>query len=171
MPGMILIVSISIVTFSPDDVWKFIQNASFLPIVLLVGFAWIVAFAVQAIGETTGLICYHTYKTNADFYVRRHQFLQRTSVPEHQQLERLVVIKEACGNGYLALGLSALLLSLNALVTDDVCAVPDIIKLHWPVILFVVGLIIFLAKMHFIHVRRQDKYMNAILNASNSDGK
>jgi hypothetical protein len=166
VPGSAIIFSIYAISFSPSDIPKFIHDISFFPALILIGFSWIVAFALQAIGETTHLIRYHTYNTNKEFYARRHEFHTKTDVQEHQQLERLVVIKEACGNGYVALGLSGVLLTLHVLVTDGCHVVMDDIKLHWPVILFIVVLIIFLAVMHFIHVKRQDEYMNTILEAS-----
>lgn len=169
--GTIIILSVCATIFSPRDILKFIYDASFFSDILFIGFAWIVAFALQALGEVTCLIKYHTSPTNEEFYVRRHEFHENTDPNEHQQLERLVVIKEACGNGYVALGLSTIFLSLHVLVADGYQAIIDKIKLHWPTILLIALLIAFLAVMHFIHVRRQDAYMNAILNATVAQDK
>lgn len=166
VPGTIIILSICAELFSPNDISKFIYNASVFSALILTGFAWIVAFALQAIGEKTHLIRYHTYNTDKAFYVRRHEFHVKTNNREHQQLERLAVIKEACGNGYLALGLSVVFLSVQELVSNGCQYVIYKFIHYWPVILFIAVLIAFLAVMHFIHVRRHDRYMNALLEAS-----
>jgi hypothetical protein len=171
VPGTIIIFSIYAINFSPADIITFVRDVSFYPALILIGFSWIIAFALQAIGETTRIVRYHTYKTNKEFYVRRHEFHTKTDPQEHQQLERLVVIKEACGNGYVALLLSGVLLTVHVLVSEGCNAVMTDFKLHWPVISFIVALIAFLAAMHFIHVRRQDEYMNAILEATGDTNK
>lgn len=171
VPGTILILSVSIVLFSPDKVGEFIKNVSFYSAILLIGFAWIVAFSIQALGEVTHLIRYHTYNSNREYYTRRYKFRNQTNPEEHQQLERLVVIKEACGNGYVALGLSAILISVNFLIIEGCEKAINYVKLYWPTIVFFVLIIIFLAVMHFIHVMRQDEYMNTILDAKKSNGE
>ena len=165
VPGTIVIFSICVVTFSPDEILKFIDGIKFFPAIILIGFTWIVAFALQAMGEITKLIRYHTYNTHKEFYAQLHEFKIKTDIQEHQQLERLIVIKEACGNGYVALVLSGVLLCLHYFTEHGLQAMVEGFKLHWPVIVFVGILTAFLAAMHFIHVRRQDEYMQAILEA------
>lgn len=170
VPGTIVMVSVSSVSLSASDIFKYYTEASFFLVLLLIGFAWLVAFSVQVLGELTHLIKYHTYSTNQEFYELRHRFHKNTNTQEHQQLERLVVIKEACGNGYVASSLSAIFLILNLLASEGCNALINVIKLHWPSILIATLFIILLAVMHFIHVRRQDEYMNAILNVSVANG-
>jgi hypothetical protein len=87
-------------------------------------------------------------------------FLDKDATPdEAARIERLVVIKEACGNGYISLTLSAILLTFGFwLLFDRNC-------------LFAVGAALpllagaaALARMHFIHVRRQFHNSVATLN-------
>lgn len=173
VPGAIVIFSVCATVFTPAEVAGFVQNMSFLPATIFVGLAWIVAFSVQALGEKTKLIRYHDLDTNRQFYVRRKEFLDKTTdAQEHQQLERLAVIKEACGNGYLALVLSSILFFVDFLVKYGVVVTVEGIKSHWYQLVFLVGLTIFLACMHFIHVGRQTEYMDTVLNRKRSiDGK
>ena|SRR5437870_1383698 len=163
VPGSIILLSIFVATFSYDDLKKGLDHISFLPGILLIGLSWILAFALQAFGETLHIICYHDCETNEEFYVKRHRFHVGTGVQQHQQLERLVVIREACGNGYLALTLSGAFLALNTLATRGPRALGNLFTFYWPVIVFAVLLVVFLAVMHFVHVRRQSEYINSFL--------
>jgi hypothetical protein len=163
IPGAIVIFSMCLATWPWTYIQKFIQDLSFISGLILIGLSWILAFALQGVGEVTHLLRYHICKTSKDFYGKRNRFHMRTNARQHQQLERLEVIREACGNGYIALSLSGLFLILNGLARDGYRIVFTVIVGHWPVIVFGGILVIFLAVMHFFHVRRQDEYMNVFL--------
>lgn len=166
VPGMIVLVTISLAVFPSNDVLMFCNKVKFFPALILIGLAWIMAFAIQAIGEKTRLIRYHTYKKNEEFYTIRFQFHKETEPEERQELERLIVIKEACGNCYVALLFCTAFSCLNVLKMKGLKYMVIKLIMHWPVVAVVVIIIVFLAIMHFIHVSRQDEYMRTILKAS-----
>jgi len=124
VPGSFIILAIVISLPPYSDLYfrdgKMLRVHVILALAIFLGVAWIIAFAVQAFGETFKLIKWHGEKTDQEFLKKRVDFGRRASCRESQQLERLIVIKEACGNGYLALVLSALLLFLDFLATSGV---------------------------------------------------
>ncbi|MGB0721642.1 MAG: hypothetical protein ACPGU7_04520 [Gammaproteobacteria bacterium] len=164
VPGAVVICALGFVVVGSAEVERFVQSAGFWPGLVILGFAWLIGFAVQAFGEVTKLIGYHDYETGALFYKRRKLFIEHTDAREHQQLERLVVIKEACGNGYVALLLGGVLVSLDFVVTSGLSSTVLLASAHWHAIVFFVVLIAALAKMHRIQIKRQTEYMDAIHN-------
>ncbi|RJP33385.1 MAG: hypothetical protein C4547_12430 [Phycisphaerales bacterium] len=68
-----------------------------------------------------------------------------------QQGERFVVIKEACGNGFIALSLAIPLFVVSRLA--NAATVKQVVGLA-----VVVGITLCLREMHFIHVKRQFVY-------------
>jgi len=76
---------------------------------ILVPLAWLTSFAIQAAGELFGLIRYYPKRVESQAEVASQlaEFMSKATPAERQVHERLVVIKEACGNGYLALLVTA----------------------------------------------------------------
>ena len=85
---------------------------------------------------------------------------------EKAQRERLVIIKEACGNA----GLSILVSLMIIIITLFKCEYDDLSKIcirniHF--ILLVIGVETYLFKMHYIHVDRQFRFMMNVLKRKN----
>ena len=84
-----------------------------------------------------------------------------------QQRERFVVIKEACGNTYLALMIGLIKVELDNVI---LMMTSSSIKFTWsetfthsPSMILVAALVYYLYKMHLIHVDRQFRHMMKIL--------
>ena len=165
LPGSVVILVVAASLHSATAATNYLQSMPFWFWLLFLGAAWVVAFAVQAFGEATGLIRWHAKKLSyEEFFAKRYQFDNRVGSRERQQLERLAVIKEACGNSYLALAIAGLTLLIGGFVDAEAGAqYCELLKKSWHVALLVVGLVLFLARMHFVHVERYHIYMSTIL--------
>jgi len=170
VPGITVILSIAVSLSSLTVVIDFLKDAEFALWVLFIGAAWVVAFSVQSFGEFCGFIRYHRKDLPLDkYYKLRHKFNSLVDERERMQLERIIVIKEACGNGYVALALSLLILFADISVESSSIQVAiNDIKDTFHVLLFVAGVIVFLGRMHFVHVTRSETYMNAIIDSFRS---
>lgn len=86
---------------------------------LLLGCAWLSAFILQALGEKTHFLrnC-PKRETRTTFYQRLAQFGDTADGNARMHAERLLVIKEACGNGGMALITGTL---VNALISAAAC--------------------------------------------------
>ncbi len=166
----------------------------FLVVGLIAGASWLTGFAVQAFGEHSGLLRYfpkaldkvrwrkvkfadldgneiavadasttveQRYQEFIDDYGRAAK--QPAQV---QQVERFVVIKEACGNGYLALSLGISLLTVRWLVDGGLALysgelppinAEDAAVFVKKLVTFavVIAITVYLRKMHLIHVTRE----------------
>jgi hypothetical protein len=166
VPGTIVILTVAVSLSSLSIIKDFLVDAGFALWLLLIGASWIVAFSVQSLGEFCTLIRYHRKDlSDSEYYKLRHRFNSLVDDRERMQLERIVVIKEACGNGCVALLLSVLILLVDVWVDSPsiLDAVNRVNDTH--VLLFVVGVIVFLGRMHFVHVTRAETYMRAILDS------
>lgn len=175
VPGSVVLLAVYVSFFLPKDSLKeALDNLQSIPFwiwLFFLGFAWVTAFAVQAIGETTGLIRYHREQSNEEFYAKRHKFNSHATEVERQELERLIVIKEACGNGYLAVSIAILTLLVDKLVDEGLEQFCQVLKGSPHTIALMVLLTGFLCRMHFIHVTRQGVYMHAIINKNTTPNR
>lgn len=182
-----------------------IGTISFGAWLIAIGLGWIAGFAVQGFGHVRGWIIYYplpqarvsrvirfvarreiqrftrTFADDRDWDNYWERFLQRTQTLSHarevrNRVERLVVIKEACGNSYVAILFSLILIVIYGIkqvtiecqmVVGDVsvfrtveyleqCSsrilnTPNIVALvgYIVTLLLVFSAIIFLCKMHF----------------------
>lgn len=170
VPGIIVILTIAVSLSSLSVVIDFLKGAGFALWTLLIGAAWVVAFSVQSFGEFCGLIRYHRKEIQLkEYYKLRHQFNSLADDRERMQLERIIVIKEACGNGYAALALSLLILFADIWVeSPSIQVVVNSVSGTYHVLVFCVGIILFLGRMHFVHIDRTETYMNAIIESLSS---
>lgn len=113
------------------------------------------------------------YDFNNDFSRNIRNRPEATSV--RQQVERFVVIKEACGNSYVAISLSLSIVVLYAIIMSLVRLYKfgsifehislfdriDMVLGYGLTVLVAFGAMVFLGKMHFVHVRRQYEFMAA----------
>src|SRR3989338_2411328 len=127
LPGMVVIFSILASFYSVTQIKTLLLEMNFWLWLILLGAAWISAFAVQSLGEFLKVIRYHNKNTHKEFYKERYEFNKCVNSSEERlQLERLVVIKEACGNGYLALAVGGLIRLIDCFVGNE-CRVPCIV--------------------------------------------
>lgn len=138
-----------------------------LPLVIvLIGISWILGFCVQSFGEWIRVIRYYpiSYKKQSDFYTAYLSFQSQATEHEKEDVERFVVIKEACGNLCSALLLTCICFHLIFLNVCGFTMLRYVVSSFWS--LYVVGLLVFyfLFRMHRIHVKRQDDFMKAAIN-------
>ncbi len=94
------------------------------------------------------------FGSDAESYAFSFPVRSQLDEKERKQVERLVVIKEACGNGYVAILISLLiLLAAHLLIQPYALSTIAIGSVVMIVNAF------FLARMHFVHVRRQHEVM------------
>ena len=104
VPGVPLVFSIAALKYEPSRIVKFIREASPIELAFAIGGSWIAAFGLQAIGEALRLIRLWPSELTSDQARKRIIcFGRRATAEEKRIVERYVVIKEACGLGYLAL--------------------------------------------------------------------
>lgn len=150
--------------------------------IIIISLAWLTGIAVQGVGEITGIIRYFPKCRNKDKKERieleewikyYNAFLKCASPSERQLNERYAVIKESCGNGFVALVLSVILI-----IRDNFNLVTLLAShnnfLRWfhyrflplsPILILVLFFIITLCIKHFRHVNRQYLHMVECLEA------
>ena len=168
VPGMILIISI-VLTFNPTlEIFNKVLTMSLWPWIGIFGVGWLSGFVVQGIGEIISLgplkfYRYHTREySNPEFLVTKFKFEQKATMEQKLQYQRFVVIKEACGNGYLALFLSILIWSIGKFVPDKL-TIFSINFNHLFIFTMVAVAIISLFFMHHQYVKRQDHQLKETL--------
>lgn len=159
VPGGILIFAIAVSATSTSSVVAYLASMSFFAWVAIFGVSWLIAFAIQSFGEkplpgrcSFSFIRYYPKSLEQqqfyDMYIRFHQ----NALPnEMQQVERLVVIKEACGNGYVAIAISLVLVVVDTILNRVWVVVPFLIVAF--------AAVYYLRQMHFICVQREHDYM------------
>ena len=160
VPGLIFIATIFYVI--TGDVNK-LDKLTKLSWIILIGFAWIVAFGIQSVGEFCKLIKYYTseYKSDSDCYIEYNTFQAKSTLLEKGNCERLVVIKEATGNLSVTFFISIPLILLRLLLNNwEIIQKPE----FWVITVFLILFGIFLQRMHRVHVNRQCEYVKEVNN-------
>jgi hypothetical protein len=141
-----------------------IKTDIFLVIVLL-GISWILGFCMQSFGEWIKLIRYFPKsETRSEFYVQYLDFLKKATMAEKENVERLVVIKEACGNFCSAILVTSIFVHLIILNICGFGVIIDYIWSLWSLYVIIIFIFIFLFRMHREHVNRQTEFMKAVLS-------
>lgn len=169
IPGFILL---SALLASLEPVAKVdVKDLPWAAWVLAFGFAWITGFGIQSFGEHVTirgrrlLSYYPDGVTDAQFREKLVNFVKLPDYEKYKQdHERLVVIKEACANTYLALIFATIILLMDLGDLLSTFSVFDLISIA----LLDGGLIYFLREMHFKHVDRQYVYLEKAIAASTS---
>jgi hypothetical protein len=162
VPGFVLLSSIGFALSPSKALAAFNQLSAGIWIVLLSA-SWIIGHALQGFGESRGWILSQPEQVHANTAnTREIIFFQIATAEEKWIYSRLVSIKESCGNGYLALSLSLLLLAISSLIR----ALRNKSILHVEDILFVViimilaaGAIWYMRNMHRAHSDKQCKWI------------
>jgi hypothetical protein len=96
---------------------------------------------------------FQSYQEFYQFFIPVQRELDAQDAPRAAIVERLAVIKEACGNGYLALLIASVVLLVRYIITNG----GNPAQLGFGVLtLFLAA--VFLGRMHFEHVKRQHLY-------------
>lgn len=186
-PGAFCIISIflalgnSLGRIGFDDFYSIIDKFKTITVwvwIIFIAFSWIVGFAIQGLGERFGVIKYGLDKPKDELleYAKdAKDFDKKTAIFEKMTIEfnefandgekiryqRIVAIKEACGNGCVALFFSFFIL----LVSDVKFRFLHILKDPYTSILLVFIYIILIGSlwyMHSIHRNRQDDYYHLV---------
>ena len=153
IPAIIFIFAIITVVFGLDTIPRLIDNMTFPLWMVVIGFAWLIGFALQYVGEVTRLLLTHPVKPDSresrqSFYPKWAKFQNIAKHYEKLHAERLNVIREACGNAAISLLITALIFFGKLLKEGKL--------LHLPV-LFLLTLIVIVAfclwRMHVIHLK------------------
>jgi hypothetical protein len=100
-----------------------------------------------------------------DWLKFREKFRRKANPEQKAEEERIVVIKEACGNGCISLGISFILVlffeSVVGHITEQILC--DSWYIWFPIVVVTLFLIFFLGRMHRIHVQRQYDYMKQVI--------
>jgi hypothetical protein len=177
IPGLVLLLATAVAVSAPYPVASYVQSMGLISAIAILGLSWLAGFTAQSVGEAVGLIRYYPRRnelgktlTDRDAYKIRIES-DRLAPDQRHQLERLVVIKEATGNGHVALLLAALILIADGLL-EVVRAQADLSEWLWseflragPVFVFVVVAVVSLARMHWIHVQREWDWMQTMLTS------
>jgi hypothetical protein len=138
-----------------------------LPMIfVLIGISWILGFCVQSFGELIKIIRYYpkSYEKREDFFREYQNFQSKATEYEKEDVERFVVIKEACGNFCSAILLTCICCHLIFLNFCGYIELWRVVKSFWS--LYIVGLFVFccLFYMHRAHVKRQDEFMKVAVS-------
>jgi hypothetical protein len=162
VPGAFAITSTAAVLSSWEKLSQTVQRMPWWALVLWAGAAWTVAFALQVIGETVrALRDLPTSKSREDWYATLKKFNSQADDRQRQQADRLLVIKEACGNTSMAVGLYVLL-SLIRFSSSGFRHQ----RWEWsqaPALIIAAAASIVLALMHREHVKRHQLYVEGVL--------
>lgn len=162
VPGAIFLLALSFAVAQSYGAVPLWHESSFFGWALLLGVAWIVGFALQATGELTRILRNEPKSvTRQAFYERlvALHILTRDDRTEALHGERLLVIKEACGNSAMAFLLADILLLVRALgVGADISSRSGALIVG---IALAVGFVALLW-MHHQHIQRHLEYIDAL---------
>ncbi len=174
-PGFIVLITLVVALEPPTspykDAYDFFAGLPTGGWVAVLATAWIIGFAVQSIGEIPlcgrHLIRYFPKDVEEkDWRKMTATFRSRSDHGRHKLgYERLVVIKEACGNTYVALSLATALFTADYLLekNNKIQPLDDLVQ-GLPVYVLDALIILSLARMHFAHVERQHNFLKSVLD-------
>jgi hypothetical protein len=174
-PGAIVLIAMLIIVINSSDFYKFFYSTNVWIWIIFISVSWLIGFAIQGMGEIFHLIIYFPERiSKIRWYEEYIIFLKGAEDFEKQNVERFVVIKEACGNGYVAFGIVLIFLlaygiifmmanifnmfGLEKSVLFNLLNVHGIIFLPSTMI-FLIVLIIGLRHIHFVAVQNQYDFM------------
>jgi len=126
--------------------------------IIAFGFAWLLGFALQYIGESLHILRTHPHgeqgnETRGTFYKKWATFHEKAKKHELIHAERLNIIKEACGNEAVSLMLGLVMVVLGRLIRGI-----ELLPLL-PLLIIGIVLAISLWRMHIIHVERYGRFV------------
>ena len=152
VPGMLLLFGVCLGLLDMKTVGLLISDLTFGVWIVTAGFSWLLGFVVQYVGEGARLLRTHPKgvgKTRNEFHPDLAMFHDNSSSREAIHAERLNIIKEACGNGAVSLGIATLVYPAGAWISN-IC-IP--VKAYLPLFLIAASAVC-LWRMHIEHVER-----------------
>lgn len=187
VPGSILLFAIIGSFLEKNDVLQLVGKTGFFAALVLISMAWVMAFSIQAFGERLGLIRYFPKIPKDEisngcviddkarfkrYYQKIILFNKHATSLERMERERLLVIRESCGNTYVSLIFSFVVFitayCIRTYVYVDISAIfPKNPVYFLPAVVSVLPAIICLRYMHNQYVGRHSEYLNTILSLNN----
>ncbi|MBI1743119.1 hypothetical protein HYR54_08650 [Candidatus Acetothermia bacterium] len=181
IPGLILLFALGSAATSTGiiGVYGIMSFGSWL---VLLGVAWIAGFVVHSFGMLSKLIKYVPDGVDVkEFSKQEIEFYKRLGMEEQRRYERLAVIKDTCGNTFVALLLLLAIFILDGIadwIASGTAASTSVsFGTLYSLLAFIVvavGLISLLRKAHLDYVVWQYEYVTQALEAykpSKSSGK
>lgn len=175
VPGAIVLFTFVITLTSPEAGRNTITTLPFGAWIVVFGLAWVVGFAVQSFGEwalpgSMKLLRYFPKDVDEKKWLKlRAKFRIHPDYDKHtQNHERLVVIKEACGNSYISLSISTILWLVDRLLDMSADSVLREVLDHVHLVILDLGVILLLARMHFVHVQRQHDLLLSVIGEADT---
>ncbi|MCJ7570791.1 MAG: hypothetical protein MUO82_02795 [Candidatus Thermoplasmatota archaeon] len=195
-PGAIFLLTVAITVFNPKEFSVFVNYLKEIFIwIIFISISWLIGFAIQGFGEQLKFIRYYPKAVDfkKDFnwvkeikklfpeleneedilemddkkWHKIYILFRNIATPSQQEnVSRLVVIKEACGNGYLAIAFSYLLLLGNIVYPNDSIFsnfVKDNGNFFIMLSILIIVFVIFLYLMHRSQRNKQWSYMSTSL--------
>jgi hypothetical protein len=164
-PGLVLLAALFVSLEGQQGVCRFISDLQLGAWVAVFAAAWVTGIAVQSLGEFLCLISYWPERKICETQWRTMttEFRSRKDYQRHKDgYYRLGVIKEACGNTYVALIATAILLLIVGIFDGYFLniAITKIIITS----VFYIAIVLLLWRMHCKHVERQNNYLAAVLD-------
>jgi hypothetical protein len=128
--------------------------------------SWLTGLGVQSLGEWTGWLRYHPKGiSDRDWHDKVGTMLELPGYKDKYRAgyERLIVIKEASGVCYIALGLAALTVVYRHTIDYFAGSYGPSWPRVLPLAVIVIAIIVLLGRMHFQHVERQSDYVDRVL--------
>ncbi len=171
LPGTILLATVAYAAL-PTETFRTLLDPPLWLALSTLGSGWLTAFAVQGLGERSGFIKNDPsgFKRK-DTYKLMVEFDRRATSSQQMQAERLLVIKEACGNGSLALLLSALLTIVlwPLRVLAYKASLAGMLRMVWwpfvPLLILYLVAACSLRYMHLLHRDHFRTYMEAVIGS------
>lgn len=164
IPGFLLILSIAVSLTSLNETDEYLKSMSGWMWLMTGGVGWIGGFLVQSFGEVCGF--FRAFPKNSTFkesFQKLIRFSKSPQLTDHERrtLERFVVIKEACGNSYIAISIASLILLSDKLFNKSHVTLEGFQLIM--IVCLIIFSVIFLGHMHFKHVKNQDQFVDAFL--------
>ena len=181
IPGLILIFALGSAATSTGFIGIY-TIMSFGAWLVLLGVAWIAGFAVHSFGMLFRLIKYVPDGVDVkEFSKQELEFYKKLGLEEQRRYERLAVIKDTCGNTFVAFLLLLAIFILDGIadwISSGVAASTSVsfgaLYSILAFIVVVVGLAYLLRKAHLDYLGWQHEYMTQALEGykpSKASGK
>ena len=161
-PGIVVLFAKLTLKYEPEFLMQQIKDMALIEIVFFLSAAWILAFAFQALGIYLGLIKQWPYdmpmEKSREYIVK---FNRQAKIEEKRIVERYVVIKEACGLGYVTLAISVVMLLIGTAARNSTTPVETLmtfLRMSWDnclILLLLVIVVLSLRLSHLKHLERQ----------------
>ena len=172
VPGLVFVVIwASVLKGSTSAVVNDVHELSAWVWLFLGGVGWLAGFGLQGLGEIFWITTYfpkqpHVWAETAEAQIKKHYRERREAAlkgreTDRRELERLTVIREACGNGGIALLLGVLLVVFAGFVENR-----TVLTLFPPLALGV-GLV----WMHFANAERAQWFREVVTEDEVEDDK